>query len=181
MIEAFVPLMLLWVPETFHARFPVSAEGRRLVGLRPTKLLVTREKKSLIPRVRWCLHNPKGYASAETHSQIFITWSSGLSVISSLRFMGLGGCSPFYGRYGNVPLYRVRFCPLCPRIVPRKTEVSENFNELWPKLEAFVMGLFGFELVWNQGLAISQTLEVTYSGKLMIEVHRKDYSELNYL
>ena len=55
-----------WVPETFHARFPVSvrfksslaasplvslAEGRRRVGLRPTKLHVTREKKSLVPRV----------------------------------------------------------------------------------------------------------------------------------
>ena len=28
-----------------------SAEGRRRVGLRPTKLLITREKKSLVPRV----------------------------------------------------------------------------------------------------------------------------------
>ena len=30
-----------------------SAEGRRFVGLRPTKLLLTREKKSLVPRVRF--------------------------------------------------------------------------------------------------------------------------------
>ena len=29
-----------------------SAEGPRRVGLQPTKLLVTREKKSLVPRVR---------------------------------------------------------------------------------------------------------------------------------
>ena len=47
---------LPWVPEAFHTRFPVSplvssAKGRRRVGLRPTKLLVTREKKPLVPRV----------------------------------------------------------------------------------------------------------------------------------
>ena len=48
-----------WVPEAFHARFPVSvnsplvssAFGRRRVGLWPTKLLVEREKKPLVPRV----------------------------------------------------------------------------------------------------------------------------------
>ena len=35
-----------------------SAEGRRRVGLQPTKLLVTREKKSLVHRVRfrYCRH-----------------------------------------------------------------------------------------------------------------------------
>ena len=47
---------LPWVPEAFHARFPVSplvssAKDRRRIGLRPTKLLVTREKKPLVPRV----------------------------------------------------------------------------------------------------------------------------------
>ena len=63
-------LCLPWVPETFHAWYPVSvmtslkkwparkasplvssAKGRRRVGLRPTKLLVTCEKKSLVARV----------------------------------------------------------------------------------------------------------------------------------
>ena len=43
---------LPWVPETFLARFPVSAYGRRCVGLRPTpKISAAREEKPLVPRV----------------------------------------------------------------------------------------------------------------------------------
>jgi len=58
------PSQLPWVPAAFHARFPVSVKsflaasplvfsafGPRQVGLRPTKLLVAREKKSVVPRV----------------------------------------------------------------------------------------------------------------------------------
>ena len=51
-----------WVPGAFHARFPIfflaasllvrSAKGRRRVGLRPTKLLVAREKNLWYPDLR---------------------------------------------------------------------------------------------------------------------------------
>ena len=47
-----------WVPEAFHARFPVSA---RVFGLRATELLVAREKKSLVPRVIRGGSGRKGY------------------------------------------------------------------------------------------------------------------------
>ena len=43
-----------WVPEAFHARlssFGQTLKSRRRVGLGPTKLLVAREKKPLVPRV----------------------------------------------------------------------------------------------------------------------------------
>ena len=54
-----VVLTLPWVPEAFHVRFPVSVKffsrlvssAFRRVGLWPTKLLVAREKKPLVPRV----------------------------------------------------------------------------------------------------------------------------------
>ena len=58
--------LIPWVPETFHARFPVSVKSSRgfaarVFGLRPKtcwpaadirrKLLLAREKKPLVPRV----------------------------------------------------------------------------------------------------------------------------------
>ena len=42
------------MPEAFHARlsgFGQASKSRRQVGPRPTKLLVAREKKLLVPRV----------------------------------------------------------------------------------------------------------------------------------
>ena len=39
---------LPWVPEAFHARFPVS-----VIDLRQTKLLVAREKNPPVPRRVW--------------------------------------------------------------------------------------------------------------------------------
>ena len=48
------------MPKAFHARFPVSVKSlkrpaARVFSLRPTKLLVVRMKKPLVPRVKGTL------------------------------------------------------------------------------------------------------------------------------